>query len=61
MVDQALGYLLQIMAIMRQDSRCSPFAIQLTFPVDIPPFMAGELSDSTGWTMVVKKSGIGNS
>jgi hypothetical protein len=59
LADQALDYLLQIMAIMRQDSRCSPFVKQLTFPVEITPFLARELSDSTGWTMVVKKSELG--
>ena len=58
LADQALDYLLQIMAIMRQDSRCSPFVKQLTFPVEITPFLARELSDSTGWTMVVRKSSI---
>ncbi|MFA5814731.1 MAG: hypothetical protein WC865_03830 [Bacteroidales bacterium] len=58
LADQALDCLLQIMAIMRQDSRCSPFVKQLTFPVQITTFLARELSDSTGWTMVVKKSGI---
>ncbi|MFA6483407.1 MAG: hypothetical protein WCW62_12565 [Bacteroidales bacterium] len=58
LADQALDYLLQIMSIMRQDSRCSPFVKQLTFPVEITPFMARELSDSTGWTIMMKKSGV---
>ena len=56
LADQALDHLMSIMAIMRQDSRCSPFVKQLTFPVEITPFLARELSDSAGWTMVVKKS-----
>ena len=56
--DENLNLLLQIRDIMKLDSKCSPFVQQLSFPNEITPFFARELSDSTGWTMVFQKTGI---
>jgi hypothetical protein len=56
--DENLNLLLQIRDIMKADSSCSPFVRQLSFPHEITPFFARELSDSTGWTMVFQKTGI---
>lgn len=56
--DQNLDYLLQIRDLMKEDSRCNPFVQQLSFPNEITPFYARELSDSVGWTMVFEKTGI---
>jgi len=58
MTDAALAMLMQIRAQMMADSEF-PFVKQLNFPTEITPFFARELSDSTGWTMVFKKSGVG--
>ena len=58
MADEALIMLLQIRSFMEADSKC-PFVNHLTFPTEITPFFARELSDSTGWTMVFKKRTIG--
>lgn len=57
MADHCLYLLLQIRTQMQADSEC-PFVQQLTFPTEITPFFARELSDSIGWTMVFKKRGI---
>ena len=56
--DENLNLLLEIRDIMKADSSCSPFVQQLSFPNEITPFFARELSDSTGWTMVFTKTGI---
>lgn len=56
--DENLNRLLQIRDIMKADSVCTPFVQQLSFPNEITPFFARELSDSTGWTMVFQKTGI---
>lgn len=53
MADAALVMLLQIRDQMTLDSEC-PFVKHLTFPVEITPFFARELSDSTGWSMLFK-------
>ncbi len=57
MADAALEMLLEIRSQMEADSEC-PFVKHLTFPTEITPFFARELSDSTGWTMVFKKRGV---
>lgn len=57
MADAALEMLLQIRSLMLADSEC-PFVKHLTFPTEITPFFARELSDSTGWTIVFKKRGV---
>ena len=54
MADSALEMLLQIRSQMEAASEC-PFVKHLTFPTEITPFFARELSDSTVWTMVFKK------
>ena len=55
MADDALKMLLEIRSLMEVDSIC-PFVKQITFPTEITPFCARELSDSTGWTMAFKKT-----
>lgn len=57
MADAALEMLLRIRTQMMADSEC-PFVKHLTFPTEITPFFARELSDSTGWTMVFKRRGV---
>ena len=57
MADDALKMLLEIRSLMEADSIC-PFVKQITLPIEITPFFARELSDSTGWTMVFKKQTI---
>lgn len=57
MADAALAMLLEIRAQVLADSEC-PFVKHLTFPTEITPFFARELSDSTGWTMLFKKRAI---
>lgn len=57
--DQALDYLRQIRSRMLTDSRDSPFLQQLTFPNEITPFFARELQNSTGFTMLFSREGIG--
>jgi hypothetical protein len=57
MADDALMMLLEIRSLMEADSIC-PFVKQITFPTEITPFFARELSDSTGWTLVFKKKTI---
>jgi len=59
LADENLDLLLQVRDIMYEDSRHHPFVQQLSFPNEITPFFAKELSDSTGWTMVLQKTGIG--
>lgn len=59
MAQRNLDMLLEIRDIMKADSRCNPFVQQLTFPHEITPFFSRELSDSSGWTMVFQKAGIG--
>ena len=58
MADDALKMLLEIRSLMEADSKC-PFVRHITFPTEITPFFARELSDSTGWTMVFKKRTLG--
>ncbi len=53
--------LLQIMTSIRDDmrnDRSDPFIKRLTFPYDITPFFARELSNSYGWTLMFNISGI---
>lgn len=53
--------LLNIIARIRDDmryDRSDPFVRRLTFPNDITPFFARELSNSFGWTLMFQLKGI---
>lgn len=53
--------LLKIISSIRRDlreDRTDPFVQKLTFPNDITPFFARELSNSYGWTLMFNISGI---
>ena len=53
--------LLNIIARIREDmryDRSDPFVRRLTFPNDITPFFARELSNSFGWTLMFQLKGI---
>ncbi len=53
--------LLEIMASIRRElreDRSDPFIKRLSFPNDITPFFARELSNSYGWTLMFNISGI---
>lgn len=53
--------LLKIISSIRKDlreDRSDPFVQRLSFPNDITPFFARELSNSYGWTLMFNISGI---
>lgn len=53
--------LLQIITAIRnemRDDRSDPFIQRLSFPNDITPFFARELSNSYGWTLMFNITGI---
>ena len=55
--EQLLGIIAAIRKEMRED-RSDPFVKRLSFPHDITPFFARELSNSYGWTLMFNISGI---
>jgi len=57
LVDELLNTLRQIRDDMRND-RDNPFIKALTFPNEITPFFARELSNSYGWTIMFKMKGV---
>ena len=56
--DELLSAILFIRDYMKKD-KSDPFIKRLTFPFDIQPFNAPELSNSFGWTLVFEMSGVG--
>jgi len=58
--DQALDFIRQIRARMLSDQKEGCGLLQhLTFPNEITPFFARELQNSTGWTLLFSRQGVG--
>lgn len=55
--EKLLGIITSIRKEMRED-RSDPFVRRLSFPHDITPFFARDLSNSYGWTLMFNISGI---
>lgn len=55
--EQLLDIITQIRQELRED-RSDPFVQRLSFPNDITPFFARELSNSYGWTLMFNITGI---
>lgn len=56
--DMALNYLRQIRNYFKQADR-EKLLKDLEFPMQAIPFIAPELNNSTGWTMIMTKRGVG--
>jgi hypothetical protein len=57
--DITLSMLCALKDIAKSDANHSVFLKHLTFPVDISPWFASDLFNSTGWTMTFKTRGAG--
>lgn len=55
--DRLLNTILAIRQYMKDD-RSDPFIRRLTFPQELQPFNAPELSNSYGWTMIFTMRGV---
>lgn len=56
--DVTLGMISALKNIAHYDANHTIFLKNLTFPVDISPWFAQDLFNSTGWTMLFKMKGV---
>lgn len=59
MHQQTLNYISQIKNKMKEDSKKTRLVDKITFPVEITPWFARELMNSSGWTMQLSYKGPG--
>jgi hypothetical protein len=53
-----LDYIVQIKEKMRQDSRSHHLVKRVSWPIEINPWFARELMNSTGWSMLFSQKGV---